>query len=155
NTRVQRLLRERLADALPPQKLRVSLALLPRDAGQVGYLRERLLAPDASPDEVRVIRAALRPHGEGRRAGLWAPCAAAKADRAMRFRAACALADFAPDDGRWHKISDDVVAYLVTENSLRIGPWAEVLRPVRAALRGPLTRVFHDRDRPEERNVAT
>ena len=42
------------------QKLHASLALLPVDATQVGYLKNRLL--DATPQEVPVIVKFLEPH---------------------------------------------------------------------------------------------
>jgi hypothetical protein len=54
------------------QQLHVSLALLPVDAGQVDYLRRRLL--EAEPHEVPVLRDALAPHQAELVDRLWEWC---------------------------------------------------------------------------------
>src|SRR5262249_17808563 len=56
------------------QKLHASLALLPVDASQVGYLHGRLL--DAEPHEVPVIRDFLAAHQDALVEKLWAVVAA-------------------------------------------------------------------------------
>ncbi|HKI31191.1 MAG TPA: SUMF1/EgtB/PvdO family nonheme iron enzyme, partial [Gemmataceae bacterium] len=118
------------------KQLHASLALLPGDGGQVDYLYDRLLA--AEPQEVIVLREELRPHAETLGERLWAVLEDAKGDPGQRLRAACALAAYAPDDGRWEKVSGDVAARLVAENALVIGPWAGALKPVGRHLLPPL-----------------
>jgi formylglycine-generating enzyme required for sulfatase activity len=54
------------------------------------------------------------------------------------LRAACALAAYAPEDGRWEKVGGDVAEHLAAENALAVGKWAEALRPVRRSLLPPL-----------------
>src|SRR5262249_38479594 len=54
----------------PERQLHASLVLLPADATQVDYLYGRLL--DAEPQEMAVIRDALRPHKERLVERLWA-----------------------------------------------------------------------------------
>jgi formylglycine-generating enzyme required for sulfatase activity len=118
------------------KQLHASLALLPVDPGQVEYLLQRLLT--GQPQEVRVIREALQPHREAVSAGLWPILEDRTQAPGHRFRAACALAAYAPEDARWQHLSGDVVGELVSQNALVMGPWAEALRPVRRSLLPPL-----------------
>ena len=129
-------LREAYANALSRhdarRELHASLGLLPVDGGQVGYLRDRLLA--ATPQEMVVIREGLRSHAAEVSPWLWEVAVDAKRLPGERLRAACALATYAMDDGRWQRISHDVAARLAAENGLVIARWADALRPVRRHL---------------------
>jgi serine/threonine protein kinase/formylglycine-generating enzyme required for sulfatase activity len=118
------------------RQLHASLALLPADPGQVGYLCDRVLG--AGPQEVLVIREALRPHAAEAGARLWEVLEDRNRAPGERLRAACALAVLAPDDGRWQGVSRDVAARLVAEDVLVIAHWAVALRPVRRELLPPL-----------------
>jgi len=93
--------------------LHASLALLPVDANQSDFLKERLLHGD--PDEVRVIRQALLDHQQNRTDGFWELLEHPANDPDQRFRAACALAAFAPNDPRWDKVRDDVAGKLAAQ----------------------------------------
>src|SRR5262249_4562564 len=88
------------------KQLHASLALLPSDPGQVDYLHRRLL--DAGPDEVVAIRDLLTPHKDTLVEPLWAVLEDRAIDPGRRLRAACALAAYALDDGRWEKVRGDV-----------------------------------------------
>jgi formylglycine-generating enzyme required for sulfatase activity len=138
------------------KQLHASLALLPVDATQVDYLFGRLL--DAQPNEVPVIRDALVPYKDGLLAKLWAAVQAPeKGPVSPRLRAAAALAKYDPNGEGWQKAGRLVVDDLVRENPVYLGQWAEMYRPVRAALLEALGGVFRDR-RPErigDRNLAT
>jgi formylglycine-generating enzyme required for sulfatase activity len=118
------------------KQLHASLALLPWDPGQVEYLYGRLLA--AEPQEVIVLREALRPHAEALAERLWEMLQDTKGSPAQRLRAACALAGYAADDSRWEKVSGYVAGRLAAENALVLGKWADALRPVRQSLLPPL-----------------
>jgi serine/threonine protein kinase/formylglycine-generating enzyme required for sulfatase activity len=118
------------------KQLHASLALLPVDPGQVDYLYERLL--DADPQEVIVLREALRPHADSLAERLWEVLQDTKGNPAQRLRAACALADYAAEDGRWEQVSGNVARRLVAQNALVLGKWADALRPVRKFLLPPL-----------------
>jgi eukaryotic-like serine/threonine-protein kinase len=118
------------------RQLHASLGLLPVDHGHKGYLLDRLLT--ASPQEVLVIREALRPHAREVAASLWKVLEEGERLPAERLRAACALAAYAPDDTRWRVVGPDVAARLAAENGLVIARWAEALRPVRQYLLPPL-----------------
>jgi formylglycine-generating enzyme required for sulfatase activity len=150
------LLREALAkaerDGNPRRQLHASLALLPVDEGQVKYLHGRLLQGD--PEEVLVIRQALLEHRQQLTGGLWELLTKASADPDQRFRAACALAAFAPDDPRWDKVRDDVAGKLAAQKPFEIARWTEALRPVRKALLPPLAGFLEDEKRsPAERGL--
>jgi serine/threonine protein kinase/formylglycine-generating enzyme required for sulfatase activity len=127
------------------ERLHASLALLPVDPGQVEYLYGRLLTAD--PQQVVVMRDALRPHAEAVTERLWAVLEDAKGDPGRRLRAACVLAAFAPDDGRWEKVRSDVARRLVAENALVVGKWAEALQPVGRHLLPPLAVLLQDEKR--------
>jgi hypothetical protein len=146
------LLREALAkaeaDGNARKQLHARLALLPSDPGQVDHLRERLLA--AGPDEIGAIRDLLAPHGDTLAEPLWAVLEDQAADPGRRLRVACALASYAPEDGRWEKVSGDVAGRLVTENALEVGKWAEALRPVRRSLLPPLAALLLEEGRSAE-----
>jgi formylglycine-generating enzyme required for sulfatase activity len=146
------LLREALVkaegDGDARKQLHARLALLPSDPGQVDYLHQRLLA--AGPDEIGAIRELLAPHGDGLVEPLWAVLGDRAADPGRRLRAACALAVYAPEDGRWEKVSGDVAGRLVAEHPLVVGKWAEALKPVRRSLLPPLAALLVEEGRGAE-----
>lgn len=156
--RLDSLLRESLTEAEAGgdarRKLHLSLALLPSDPGQVGFLWRRLL--DAQPEEFAVIRGGLAPHKDELVGLLWAELANRDRDLDVRFRAACALAAYAPDDPRWGQYSDLVAAKLVAENALVVGHWVKALRPVGGRLLPPLAALLEDEKRaPAERRTSS
>jgi formylglycine-generating enzyme required for sulfatase activity len=57
---------------------------------------------------------------------------------------------YAPEDGRWQKVSGDVAGRLVAENALAVGKWAEALRPVRRSLLPPLAALLSAEGRGAE-----
>jgi formylglycine-generating enzyme required for sulfatase activity len=136
-------LRQHLREALPDSKehLHASLALLPVDSGQVEYLYERLLA--GTPQEVRAIRAGLRPHAEKVGERLWEVLEDRQRLPGERLRAACALAAFA-EEGPWEGVRDDVAAALVAQDALVMGRWADLLKPVRRHLLPALAETLPD-----------
>jgi serine/threonine protein kinase/formylglycine-generating enzyme required for sulfatase activity len=135
------------------KQLHASLALLPVDAGQVEYLYGRLLT--AEPPAMIALREALRPHAGTLGERLWAVLEDPGSDPGKRLRAACALAGYAEDDGRWPKVSRDVTGRLVAENALVMGRWAEALRPVRRHLLPPLAALLQEgRGAAERRTLA-
>ncbi|HEV3255715.1 MAG TPA: SUMF1/EgtB/PvdO family nonheme iron enzyme [Gemmataceae bacterium] len=150
------LLKEALAEAERDgnqrRQLHASLALLPVDPDQVNYLQRRLLHGD--PEEVLVIRQALHDHQQHLTDGLWELLVNPANDPDQRFRAACALAAFAPDDPRWEKVRDDVAGKLAAQKPFEIARWTEVLKPVRQALLPPLAAFLEDDKRsPAERGL--
>src|SRR5581483_4570758 len=102
------------------------------DPDQVDVLAAYLLV--ARPEEVRVVRDALRPFAARLTGQLWAVLADPLAEGPRRLRAAAALAAYEPDDPRWPEVRDGVVAQVVRENPFRAGYWAEALRPVGGVL---------------------
>ena len=131
-----------------PKQLKASLALVPVDEGQVEYLVARLF--EAEAQEIVVIREALLPHQEKLSARLWPILEDQKADLDRRFRAACGLAGFTPDDTRWNRVSGDVAERLVNQNAFVLGKWAEALQPVGKFLLPHLASFFQD----EKRNAS-
>jgi formylglycine-generating enzyme required for sulfatase activity len=151
-----RLLREAYAEAEQDgnarRQLHASLALLPVDPDQVKYLKDRLLHGD--PEEIRVIRQELIASQKNRNDGFWEVLANPASDPDQRFRAACALAAFAPDDLRWEKVRDDVAVMLAVQKPFEIARWAALLRPMRKALLPPLAAFLEDEKRsPTEREL--
>jgi serine/threonine protein kinase/formylglycine-generating enzyme required for sulfatase activity len=118
------------------QLLRLSLALLPSDPDQASYLYTRLF--DVEPQEFTTVRGALVPYKDDYLGPLWDELANRAADPARRFRAACALAEYAPSDPRWADHGAFVVQRLVGENALVLSYWKEALEPVGHRLLGEL-----------------
>jgi serine/threonine protein kinase/formylglycine-generating enzyme required for sulfatase activity len=146
---VDRLLHEAYAQAERdndrPRQLHASLALLPGDDGQVGYLYERLL--EAEPQEVVVIRQALSEHEGDLTGRLWEVLQDPKTDQGRRLRAACALAAFAPDDARWERVKGDVAGMLAAQKPFEIARWTEALKGVGGRLLPPLADFLVDEQR--------
>jgi hypothetical protein len=138
------------------QKLYTSLALLPVDASQAPYLKDRLL--DAEAGEVAIIRDALFPHKDQLVGQLWAAVESPKKGKeSQRLRAAAALAKYDQESDKWAKASILVVHDLVQQNPVYLLYWTEAFRPVRASFLAPLIELFRDH-RPEqtaERFLAT
>jgi eukaryotic-like serine/threonine-protein kinase len=137
---LRQLYEESAADS--KERLHASLALSSVDPGQIDYLYERLLR--AEPQVVVAIRDVLGRHQEKVVERLWSVLENQKNNQDQRFRAACALALYAPDDLRWENVNDDVAAKLVTENSLAIAKWVEAFRPIRRFLLSPLASFIED-----------
>jgi serine/threonine protein kinase/formylglycine-generating enzyme required for sulfatase activity len=153
-----RLLREENTNAAEKsrRKFTTSLALLPVDASQVKYLKDRLL--DAEAGEVAVIRDALFPHKDQLVGELWAVVETPeKGKESQRLRAAAALAKFDPKNQKWPRSGFRVVNDLVRENPVYLLYWTDAYRPVKDSFFKPLADIFRDQ-RPEqsaERSLAT
>jgi serine/threonine protein kinase/formylglycine-generating enzyme required for sulfatase activity len=129
--------------------LRISLfRLAAGDAGQVDYLQDRALS--AHPDELQVIRKALRPYQPKLRAVYWALSKNVERDRSQRLRSACVLAEFDPEGEDWKSFAPDVVAMLTTEDPQLVAEWSNLLRPARKWLKHPLAVVFVERQGEHE-----
>jgi formylglycine-generating enzyme required for sulfatase activity len=136
------------------QQLHASLALLPVDPSQVEYLYSRLLKGDLQ--ESMVIREALIDHRQALVPRLWEVLQNPTRDQQERFRAACALARYAPDDARWQQVGADVAAQLVIQDPFTIVGWSAALEPVGRLLLPPLASFLEDENRsgPERGWVA-
>jgi eukaryotic-like serine/threonine-protein kinase len=149
-------LRALLNESAPDSKahLHTAIALVSVDPGQVRTLVDRLLR--ASPgDEFIVIRNALAEYSGKVTAGLWATVEDGQALVDQRFRAACALAHYVPDDRRWEHLNRFVAERLVAENALHATGWEKALQSLRGALLEPLATIFRDTKRSEaQRNIA-
>jgi formylglycine-generating enzyme required for sulfatase activity/tRNA A-37 threonylcarbamoyl transferase component Bud32 len=139
------------------RRLPGALALLPEDPTQADFLAERLLSPEAMPDEVLVIREALIAHpptdGAVPRFRRALPAKAADLDDAQ-LRAAGALAKLAPADPLLSASAAAIARKLVRENPLLIGAWREVFQPIAGRLAGPLRRAYADPAAAESRSHA-
>jgi formylglycine-generating enzyme required for sulfatase activity len=135
------------------ERLRVSLALLPVDRGQVRYLRDRLL--EVEPQELLLIRnALLRHHPEaGLARDLWSVVDGPKADAGRKFRSLVALAAFDPGNNRWRTVRAPDIEPLLSANPFHLEAWVDGLRGVRLSLLAPLAEVFRT-DQTERRQVA-
>ncbi len=130
------------------KQLHASLGLLPVDSGQVEFLHARLL--QAQPQEFVVIREALADHKQDLTERWWALQENRQKEQDQRFRAACALSLYAPDDSRWDKISSAVAAMLVVQKPFVIAQWTDALRGAGKWLIPPLGKFLVD----EKRSVA-
>ena len=140
------------ADLPEKQRIRVHLALLPSDPSLIGSLKESLLKAD--PQDFGLIRERLLPYSKTLKEDLWKlvenPNPEIRKDQ--RFRAACALALYDPDDHRWNGMAS--AKTLIAENHHLLGEWMEALRPAHHALLAPLIDLFRNSQEPEVRNAA-
>jgi formylglycine-generating enzyme required for sulfatase activity len=136
------------------KRMHASLGLLPVDPSQVDFLDDRLVDPATTPPEVRVLVEALRPFAGRLRGDLWR-LAEGGATPEARLRAACALADYDPDNPRWANIAPAVVARLLTEGRVSLAVWLEAFRPVRQHLLQELKLAFADQAHPVQQALAT
>jgi hypothetical protein len=120
----------------PRKQLHASLALLPVDNYYVDYLNRRLL--QGQLQEVLVIRKALVGHQQVLTKRWWKLLENRQNDQDQRFRAACALAAYTPDDPRWKKVGPDVAAMLVIQKPFLIAQWTAALKDVGPWLIPPL-----------------
>jgi formylglycine-generating enzyme required for sulfatase activity/tRNA A-37 threonylcarbamoyl transferase component Bud32 len=138
-------------------RLAAALALLADDPTQADFLSSRLLAPEATPDEVLVICEALATARLGDKAVTSArqAIAAKAADLTdAQFRAAAALAGLASSDPALTPAAGPIARKLVRENPLLVGGWREVFQPIAPTLVGPLREIYARRDEPEPRALA-
>jgi formylglycine-generating enzyme required for sulfatase activity len=133
---------------------RLALTLLRENCGQLEDLYDDLLTAKNS-NEVLAIRTALLPFKEQFVPRLGQFLDTPEKDLLKRFRAACALAAFDPENPRWANISPEVVATLLADDPRSLRDWMEAFRPVRQELLKPLVEFFRSKDKPVERSLAT
>jgi serine/threonine protein kinase/tetratricopeptide (TPR) repeat protein len=122
------------------EHLHASLALLPVDASQVDYLFRRLIK--ATPNELHVLRAALKPHQATLVSKLWTALDSAQPGDVGLLPAASALADYDADSPRWESMGGKVTQALIRANPVYLGAWLDALRPVRTPMTTSLGAVF-------------
>jgi serine/threonine protein kinase/formylglycine-generating enzyme required for sulfatase activity/tetratricopeptide (TPR) repeat protein len=135
------------------EHLHASLALLPVDATQVGYLFNRLIK--ATPSEVPVLRDALKTHKSTLTPKLWGMLESATPSDAGLLPVASALASYDPENDKWEAVAGKVAQMLVRVNSIHLGPWLETLRPIHRKLAAPLVSIFRDKRPESEHTQAT
>ncbi|MBI1913292.1 MAG: SUMF1/EgtB/PvdO family nonheme iron enzyme [Planctomycetes bacterium] len=144
-------------------RTRAALALLPEDAEQLAFLRERLLSEDTEPEETLLLRNQMAEHGGKELAKeLWAE-ASRDVKAGQRFRALVALARLDAKNPRWQAEGQEgapsagkaVVGSLLAAEPLHAAVWSAGLRDVKESLLAPLAEGFRDRERPAEQRLAT
>ena len=119
--------RQAMADGDERELLRVNLALMPVDDRRGDYLYDQMLR--GPNDAFLIIRNALHDSSSALLPELWQVVADDKETDEVRLRAACAIADYAPDDRRWLERGQLVASHLVTASRMVAGPWVEALQP--------------------------
>jgi eukaryotic-like serine/threonine-protein kinase len=142
--RVDPLLHEALVSETDPRrKLRLSLGLVNSDRNQVTELYDRLL--EASPEEFVVIRQVLEPFKHDLNELLWSALEDKQQGSDRRFRAACALAQYARQDPRWNSAATFIVEQLGEQSPLALDHWKAALGPVRLQLLPALAQSLESR----------
>ncbi len=136
------------------RRIRVGLALLALDGGEVNESPTDWILQADDPQEVLLLRDALRPRRAVLAPALWKAVDAAKAGSQRRFRALVALAEFDPGNARWRQSGKEVVKQFLSANSLYLDLWTEALRPVRGELLAPLGAVFRGEALPGKGQLA-
>ncbi len=126
----------------PEKLLKVRLAMLRWDPSLAHDVYRSLLT--ASAQDFGVICHELAPYKAEFTERLCTMLADKNADLEQRFRAACAVAQYAPDDSRWARFSTFVVDRLVEQNSVELGNWKDVLDPARKRILPALAAALED-----------
>jgi len=127
------------------ERLHASLALLPVDPTQVGYLKRRLFAAD--PEDIVVIRIALVEHKESILNDLWQIIEQpSKEEETQLLQAASALALYDSENERWKLVADKVARTVVNEKSFRVPNWIKLLQPIRGHLLESLGDIYRNGD---------
>jgi serine/threonine protein kinase/formylglycine-generating enzyme required for sulfatase activity len=134
------------------EHLHASLALLPVDQSQAGYLYDRLLTAD--PVELPVIWKLMRENHQVPVDQLWNVLNDPKTEPDLRFRAACALANVEAEQktDRWHAMSaflSDSLVTSVVKNPAHYAPLIKTLRPISDRLVPPFCQTFRNQGKPE------
>ncbi|HEV3121927.1 MAG TPA: hypothetical protein VGY53_08500, partial [Isosphaeraceae bacterium] len=143
--------------ATPRGRLPAALALLPVEPAQAAFLSQRLLDPEAGPEEVIVIRDALMQHRAGDRiAAAWRDMLEGTPTELTdtQFRAAAALAKIHPNASIWFGLAEPIARKLVQENSLLLGTWRELFQPIAVRLNEPLRAIYANLAAPDSRDRA-
>jgi serine/threonine protein kinase/formylglycine-generating enzyme required for sulfatase activity len=140
-----------------PGRIGAALALLLDDRSQASHLVDDATKPEATPEELLVIRdgllrnQALDAFIDPLIAGL--PPAHERLSAAA-IRALGLLAAARRDWKRWPEFADRLATRLVQVNPFEIAPWREVFQPVSAVLTQPLHGIYSDRSQPQPRALA-
>ncbi len=136
-----------------PEKLRLSLALLPVDSRQIEYLLEQLQV--CFTDQFPVIRSALLPYKNLITADLWSLVQAMETSPRQRFQAAAALAAYTPNDKRWTEVSTFVTQYLTSSvPSAQVGYWLDYFQPGSHNLTRSFAMIHAERKNPPKAREA-
>jgi formylglycine-generating enzyme required for sulfatase activity len=134
------------------EKVKMAMALLPVDPSQAEFLSGELLRMD-DPRRFSILRDWLGRYGRDEvAAGLWKHLAVTEPAE-IRFRAAAALAAYAPEDARWLKIQKDIALQFAKQEPLVLPGWADAFQPVAGELIEPLKQIFRDPGRGDSEHL--
>jgi serine/threonine protein kinase/formylglycine-generating enzyme required for sulfatase activity len=132
-----------------------ALLLGPREAKTDSLLDS--LADELSTADVEELNShatVLKPRSTDLAPRLWRLQENDAAPLAARFRAACVLASWEADPGRWATQADYVAAALLTQSAPELPRFVALLSPARSVLETPLKRLFRESRFEEERTSA-
>jgi serine/threonine protein kinase/formylglycine-generating enzyme required for sulfatase activity len=136
------------------EKLHASIALLPIRPDQILYLRQCVATAD--PAITAVLKEALRPHRDQLTDELWKELQSARPEDRRILPVASLLADFDPANRGWSGVGDKLAEALVKVKLDDVKGWEEELFSARAALAGPLAKIYRENGRPElDHTIAT
>lgn len=122
-------------------KWRAELALVPSDRRRMALLLQSVW--DTDPRVVRVVRDWLKTEAPPSADDLWNLAAPAGTTPARRLRLAAFMAEFDPGSkSKWDSIAADVTTALLTDASLEVDDWADLLYPARERLTPYLAQQF-------------
>jgi serine/threonine protein kinase/formylglycine-generating enzyme required for sulfatase activity len=138
-------------------RIGAALALLLDDQSQASQLVDDATKPEATPEELLVIRDGLV---RNQALDAFLDPLIARLPQAHEplgdaaIRALGLLAAARPDWTRWPEFADRLAARLVQVNPFEIAPWREVFQPVSALLTQPLRGIYSDRSQHQPRALA-
>lgn len=136
-------------------QLHAALAILPQDPTVLPLLNARLLTVNYA--QFPFVRDLLKDYKDELIEDYW-KIASQENESQARFRAACALATYDPDNARWSdkRLGQFLARYLTKVEPSELLPWRNALRPIREKLIDPLSEIYRDNQLdPQSRNFAT
>ena len=134
-----------------------ALALLPEDPAQTDVLTNWILDPSATPEEIVLIREALKEHGSVERIEQWSRRAILPRLIEMdeeQLQAAAALVWLKPEDSRWESLAGPIAKKLVQEHPLYVVTWSKIFQPIAGTLKRPLLDEYAKLGATESRALA-
>lgn len=136
-------------------KMYASLALLPTDRSQQGFLVQRAVLSE--PQDVRLIGDAFRTEKLQLPGDLWKTVSSETTPPREKLGLLGLLAQTDPTNEQWGETGEFLAEQIVVEPTLQAVAWSDLLNPVKTQLTQPLLAVFRDKARTadERTNAVT
>lgn len=124
------------------ERLRAAFVLAESDGGRADQLIDESLSSGVRT--VAMVQDRIAPFAQTLADKLWREMLADRATLASKLRAAALLATADPGGKRWPRVAPTIVNALLSEDTLHLDEWAELLHPIARSLLGEMQVRFAD-----------